>query len=112
MQLDVTLNRVLCNVVIARQEMWRLIPLRKAKRRFIQRSQMVLEAQSEYSVGQVGFNFRLFGFKMETLTFFLHFRIYCHSCSVTATRPLLYVNCICLLRGDVLIQLFHGNPPL
>ena len=37
---------------------------------------------------------------MESLILFVHFRIYCHPCSVNATCPLLCSNCISLLRGD------------
>ena len=59
MQLDITFDHLLYNAVISRQEMWtkatlqRLIPLRKAKSRFIKRNQMVMIAQSEFFVGQV-----------------------------------------------------------
>ena len=40
----------------------------------------------------------IFIFKMET-----NFRIYCHSCSVTAARPLLCIHRIYILCRDFLI---------
>ena len=46
-------------------------------------------------------------FEMETLIFFVHFRIFCHPSSFASTCSLLCSNCICLLCGDTLNIRFH-----